>query len=652
MIEAFKRSAYLNERETVRKTTTLDHIKELSEWTNAIPHEMLEKRLEKDHLTREQLMLHIEQKDSPFIKKELKWIETFEELMDTYETSPLDYLSFQSLIHPFIIYAKKQIECLFKKVTSNLINIETVTQSITDALYARLHIMVMKCVILEVNIARKIEVLEGDTSEERFQYFMRQFNEDSEMRMEFFENYPVLSRLMTESTKNYLIITEELIERFLCDYEKIKDNFEGEFTRLERIKMDLGDTHQNGRTVAILEFESGEKLVYKPRQILIYKCFESLLDWLNDRGLKHKLKAAKSLDCQTYGWQEFIPFKECILKEEIRRFYYRQGVYTALFYVLGSSDFHAENIIANSEYPVPIDLETLFSQNLEMTKKLNFQSQLAVELNDSVFSTLMLPLPSLEHSIIDFDLSALGAIENQVSEKIKSIRIEGEGTDEIRITRGLQNQGSIIIDQCLKVKHFRLPIISLTLRRDLQTCTVCFLNIKRSLLAMMVSLQPFGKAHVRQVFRPTHVYSEFLQNSLHPDYVQNGLDRVQLFDILWQIYKQSSKFEELVIYETKDLLRHDIPYFYFKLNSRDLYDSNGNLIPNFFTETGLEAVFKKVSQLNRIDLEKQKQYVRWSLVSMLGEVWRFPEKVLTFQERTEESSSSFTQEALEIGTVY
>ncbi|WEZ01045.2 type 2 lanthipeptide synthetase LanM [Bacillus subtilis] len=403
MIKAFKRSAYLNERETVRKTTTLDHIKELSEWTNAIPHEMLEKRLEKDHLTREQLMLHIEQKDSPFIKKELKWIETFEELMDTYETSPLDYLSFQSLIHPFIIYAKKQIECLFKKVTSNLINIETVTQSITDALYARLHIMVMKCVILEVNIARKIEVLEGDTSEERFQYFMRQFNEDSEMRMEFFENYPVLSRLMTESTKNYLIITEELIERFLCDYEKIKDNFEGEFTRLERIKMDLGDTHQNGRTVAILEFESGEKLVYKPRQILIYKCFESLLDWLNDRGLKHKLKAAKSLDCQTYGWQEFVPFKECILKEEIRRFYYRQGVYTALFYVLGSSDFHAENIIANSEYPVPIDLETLFSQNLEMTKKLNFQSQLAVELNDSVFSTLMLPLPSLEHSIIDFD---------------------------------------------------------------------------------------------------------------------------------------------------------------------------------------------------------------------------------------------------------
>lgn len=185
MIEAFKRSAYLNERETVRKTTTLDHIKELSEWTNAIPHEMLEKRLEKDHLTREQLMLHIEQKDSPFIKKELKWIETFEELMDTYETSPLDYLSFQSLIHPFIIYAKKQIECLFKKVTTNLINIETVTQSITDALYARLHIMVMKCVILEVNIARKIEVLEGDTSEERFQYFMRQFNEDSEMRMEF-----------------------------------------------------------------------------------------------------------------------------------------------------------------------------------------------------------------------------------------------------------------------------------------------------------------------------------------------------------------------------------------------------------------------------------------------------------------------------------
>ncbi|MEC1543694.1 type 2 lanthipeptide synthetase LanM family protein [Bacillus halotolerans] len=649
MIEVFKRSAYLNEREPTRKSRTFDHLEGMKEWTKAIPHEMFEKRLEKDHLTIEQLMLHIEQKDSPFMKKKLQWIETFEELMDTYETSPLDYLSFQSLIDPFIIYAKKQLERLYKKVDSNLINFETVTQSIADALYGRLHTMLMKCVILEINIARTIGVLEGETSKERFQYFMRQFNENHETRIEFFSNYPVLSRLMTESTQNYLNITEELIERFLYDYRKIEGEFEGNFTRLERLRMDLGDTHQNGRTVAILEFESGDKLVYKPRQILIYKCFESLLGWLNDRGLQHKLKAARSLDCETYGWQEFVPSKECILEEEVRRFYYRQGVYTALFYILGSSDFHAENIIAQSEYPVPIDLETLFSQNLEMTKNLKVQSQLAIELNDSVYSTLMLPLPSLEHSIIDFDLSALGARKNQMSEKIKSIRIEGEGTDEIRVTRGPAKSGEYNNRPILEGETMSPSDYITDLEQGFTDMYRLFLNHREEFISEDGPLQPFGKAHVRQVFRPTHVYSEFLQNSLHPDYVQNGLDRVQLFDILWQVSNQTSKFEELVMYETKDLLRHDIPYFYFELNSRDLYDSDGNHIPAFFTETGLETVYKKVSKLNEIDLEKQKQYVRWSLVSMLGEVWEFPEKVMTLQETDEEPKGTFTEEALEIG---
>ncbi len=52
-----------------------------------------------------------------------------------------------------------------------------------------------------------------------------------------------------------------------------------------------------------------------------------------------------------------------------------------------------------------------------MMKQLRVQSRLALELNDSVYSTLMLPLPSFEHSIIDFDLSALGAGQNQVSKK-------------------------------------------------------------------------------------------------------------------------------------------------------------------------------------------------------------------------------------------
>lgn len=650
MKDMFSRSAYLNERKITGTKTPAINTKEFNKWKRAIPERMLEKRLKMDRLTIEQLMQYIEEKDNPVVEKELPWTTVFEKVMYTYKSTPLDYTTFQALVDPFIQYAKKRLADALRHINTSLVNLETIIKSIANTLYERLHSMLMKCVILEVNIARKVGLLEGETGEERFQHFMRQFNEDHELRMEFFGNYPVLSRLMTESMQNTLDVTVELIQRFVKDHESIKYQFGNRLHRLERLKMGLGDTHQNGRTVALLEFETGNKLVYKPRQILIDKIFEALLSWLNGKGLQHPLQSAKSLDCRTYGWQEFVPYEKCTHEDEVRRFYYRQGAYTALFYILGSSDFHAENIIAHGEYPVPIDLETLFSRNLEMMKQLRVQSRLALELNDSVYSTLMLPLPSFEHSIIDFDLSALGAGQNQVSKKIKSLHLEGEGTDEIKMTRVPAKSGEYKNKPVFKGKTMSAFDYSAELETGFSDMYKLFLRHKEEFMSVDGPLQPYGKAHVRQVFRPTHVYMEFLHNSLHPDYVQNGLDRVQMFDILWQVTNQSSKFEELVKHETKDLLRHDVPYFYFTLNSRDLYDSNGHLISSFFSETGFESIFKRINKLSKTDLEKQTQYLRWSLASMLGDVWEFHQTVPTLPKRKGNlSPSSIIKEALELG---
>lgn len=175
-----------------------------------------------DRLTIEQLMQYIEEKDNPVVEKELPWTTVFEKVMHTYKSTPLDYTSFQALVDPFIQYAKKRLADALRHINTSLVNLETIIKSIANTLYERLHSMLMKCVILEVNIARKVGMLEGETGEERFEHFMRQLNEDHELRMEFFGNYPVLSRLMTESMQNTLDVTVELIQRFVKDHESIK----------------------------------------------------------------------------------------------------------------------------------------------------------------------------------------------------------------------------------------------------------------------------------------------------------------------------------------------------------------------------------------------------------------------------------------------
>ena len=67
---------------------------------------------------------------------------------------------------------------------------------------------------------------------------------------------------------------------------------------------------------------------------------------------------------------EFVAASGCTEAEAIQRFYERQGAYLALLYALEATDFHLENLIAAGEYPVWVDLESLFHLRTEGMDKL------------------------------------------------------------------------------------------------------------------------------------------------------------------------------------------------------------------------------------------------------------------------------------------
>lgn len=648
--EMFNRAAYLHERSVDRTSVDQSAVKEeIEKWEDIVSSAFFADRLKQDHMTKEKLESLVSEKDAPSLKKELPWLVKLEHMLSIYEPGEIDVTSFQAIIDPFIYYAKKTLQKHMDPIPEDIIRKQSVIASIAEALYLKLHKFILKSVILEVNIARKIGMLEGETSSERFQYFMRQFMEKESLRMEFFSNYPVLARLLVEGTLNSIQMTTEIISRFTDDRESIKTLINGRVHPLKQLKIGIGDTHQNGRAVSILLFEDGNSVVYKPRSLAVDECFQSVISWINQTGkVRHPLAVAKVINQGTYGWQEFIPYKECNKEEEVSHFYYRQGAYTALFYVLGSSDFHAENIIASGEYPIPVDLETLFSKNLEMSNHVKEQNQLTAELNNSVYASLMLPTPVFENSFIDFDLSAIGAGGNQQSKKVKSRKVVNEGTDEMRLSKEYATLGTYQNRPSYNGKVYDTEKYEGDIQAGFRDMYMLFLYHKQAFLQEDGPLSTFKHAPIRQVFRPTHVYAEFLQNSLHPDYLFNGLSRVQLFDYLWQITSMTDQFEQLVRLETKDLLRHDVPYFYFIFDSTSIYDSDGNCIEHFFDETGLETVRRRIQSLNIHDYKKQSQYLRWSLASMRKDVWRADG---VKQEPSEKLSLSWMDEAIRLGEI-
>ncbi len=123
-------------------------------------------------------------------------------------------------------------------------------------------------------------------------------------------------------------------------------------------KATLSDPHNNGRSVRIVRFEDGARVVYKPKDLQADIAWRGLIERLNGAGAPIDLKAVGALARDGYGWTEFIDHAGTD-QAGCERFFRRAGAWLALFHCFAASDMHQENMIAAGDHPLPIDLETL-----------------------------------------------------------------------------------------------------------------------------------------------------------------------------------------------------------------------------------------------------------------------------------------------------
>lgn len=142
-----------------------------------------------------------------------------------------------------------------------------------------------RTVLLEMQVARLTATLPGATPAGRFQNFVSSLGEPERWRA-FLEEYPVLARGLVETLDRWVEVNTEILERLCADWSQIRQAFwPGEEPGLLRsVTAGVGDSHAGGRSVRVLEFEGGQRLVYKPRPMGIDTRFRALLDWLNERG--------------------------------------------------------------------------------------------------------------------------------------------------------------------------------------------------------------------------------------------------------------------------------------------------------------------------------------------------------------------------------
>src|SRR5262249_11278862 len=228
----------------------------------------------------------------------------------------------------------------------------------------------------------------------------------------------------------------EFLQHLCADADALRTHFrEGsELGMLTEVKGD-GDTHRGGRSVRIVTFSSGLRLVYKPRPMAVEVQVQQLLAWLNQGGAQPPLRTLKVLDAGRHGWSEWVAAAGCHAVAEVQRFYERLGGLLAVLYGLAASDMHHENLIAAGEHPVLVDLEALFHPDVH-TWDLGRADQAAARTQrDSVMRTLLLPF---RHAVAlngeGIDISGLAQAEGQPT-PYSVPQWRDEGTDAMRLER-------------------------------------------------------------------------------------------------------------------------------------------------------------------------------------------------------------------------
>lgn len=656
-----KRGSYLSERLAERKEIFSSDDPRIKQWleVGGFTEERFRDRLAKDGLTLDDFTNILSNKEIITRDSTMMWASKLDQILDEWEPSEdIDRKGvFITFYEPFLFYARAKLEQELQRLIrtyskDSFLDISEVVRSIIENLYTKLYLLSIRTLVSEMHIAKVTDQLKGESSEERYQYFVDAFLKDKEHLRELFQIYPVLARLMVETVERVIATHLESIERFLIDLDDIRTTFVGDFSYLTKVEAGAGDTHQEGRSVSVFTFASGDRLVYKPRSMAIDEHYNDFITWINEKGFSYKLSFAKVLNRDTYGWQEFISARECESREEIQRFYYRQGGYIAILYLFRSSDFHAENIIAHGEYPILIDLETLFSNPTGIITADTKIPKPLEELNSSVFASLMLPVNFTPDMLFDFDLSALGGEAGQVSKKIKNWVIDKPFTDEMRLV-----QKPAVLEGHDNRPYFKGEAVQAAdfvqeIEAGFREMYQIFLTHREELLAGSGPIFRFKEDRIRHVMRPTHTYAHFLEASTHPDYLQDGLQRVRLFDYFWRITSTFPKFSKVVSMECRDMLEHDIPFFTFEVGGKDIYDGKGYKIPSFYEKTCIELLIERCQSLSKEDCDKQVRYIRMSLATLVKDIFAagYEEKSLAPVEVPQPLlREEFLNEAIKIG---
>ncbi|MDG4973406.1 type 2 lanthipeptide synthetase LanM [Lactococcus lactis] len=530
------------------------------------------------------------------------WLIKFNKILDNYDASELNFDEGQIIrgIAPFIQYTEEKLANFIKNLTEVSISEKALT-SLILSYTTEIFNLVEKNIIVELNIYKEENGFNSKDPKLQFDEFMCKSFNDKNSYYVFYSKYAVSARLIIERTNYFINNITKMINRLVESKEEIRNKLSVDASILEDIELSMGDSHEQGSSVVVLKFNQTSKIVYKPKNLDVCSAFTDFTEWVNAKSNLYNLKNPAGVYHADYAFIEYISYEPCETGQEVARYYERFGYYIASGYMFSMTDIHFENIIANGEFPVIIDGETMFQNSIKFSNQEDVISKFQDEYYfNSILATALIPnVVKLEGEL---EISGLSGDEQKLSTPVllpvdvgtSDFRYEKrdfkvEGSQNIPIYRGKKKQYK-------KYVHHIYNGFSKMLE--------FFLENKEEILSQTSPLHRFTNKTIRHLAKGTQSYSELLRFMNHPSCNVKMLDREK---VLMNIWAYPHKVKNIIYSEYKDMITNDIPIFYSKTNSKSLWDSRGNEYADFFEQSGYEIVLNKINNLSRDKIDFQKE---------------------------------------------